>query len=181
MISRRGRLAPPPGFRSISDVRVERVNISEKFKLFHMIQIFSNISYFSTNLNFVYLCLPFFKWRVYAQILCLFHCYVATCAFFASCVDLIKTFFWWPKKSIAQKGYFLARICDLSITSFSVVLWDDAFVISEFALIVFAQELFWCSKVNIFWNIFQLFYSANMEAQKPEIQSYILDQHFGKI
>ena len=35
--------------------------------------MFSNFSYILTNLNFVYLCLPLFKWRIYAQILCLFY------------------------------------------------------------------------------------------------------------
>ena len=33
--------------------------------------MFLNFSYFSTNLNFAYLCLPLFSWRIYAQILCL--------------------------------------------------------------------------------------------------------------
>ena len=31
-----------------------------QFKLFHLIQMFSHISYFSTNLHFVCLCLPLF-------------------------------------------------------------------------------------------------------------------------
>ena len=74
-------------------------NFFKQFKLFYMIQIFSNFSYFSTNLDFVHLCillftftylcsllftfvhlcltffhlyLPLFKWCIYAQILCLF-------------------------------------------------------------------------------------------------------------
>ena len=52
------------------------------FRLIHMIQMFSNFSYFSTGVDFVYLCLllfasvhfclPLFKWRIHAQILCLF-------------------------------------------------------------------------------------------------------------
>ena len=40
-----------------------------QFKLFHLIQIFSHFSYFSTNVNFVYLCFPLLKWRVYALVL----------------------------------------------------------------------------------------------------------------
>ena len=59
-----------------------------QFKLFYMIQMFSNYSYISTNLDFVnfcsllftfvYLCLPSFKWRICAQILCLFYFFSAS-------------------------------------------------------------------------------------------------------
>ena len=45
----------------------------DQFKLFQMFLIFS---YFSTNLNFVYLCFPLLNWRIYTQILCLLYLYV---------------------------------------------------------------------------------------------------------
>ena len=38
----------------------QTIEICKQSKLFHMIQMFSNYSYFSTNLNFVYLCLSLF-------------------------------------------------------------------------------------------------------------------------
>lgn len=45
--------------------------IFKQFILFHMIQMFLKFSHFWTNLDIVYLCLPLFNWRIYAQILCL--------------------------------------------------------------------------------------------------------------
>ena len=46
----------------------QTIKIFKQFKLFPKIQMFS---YFSTNFDFYYLCLPLFKWCISAQILCL--------------------------------------------------------------------------------------------------------------
>ena len=61
------------------------LKVFKQFKLFHMIQMFLNSWFFSSNLDFAYICLPFhtfvylclplFNWRIYAQILCLFFWY----------------------------------------------------------------------------------------------------------
>ena len=67
--------------RAISNTLINFCKLYQTIKNFHMFQMFSNFSYFLTNLYYVYLCLPLltfvylwlplFNRRMYAQILCL--------------------------------------------------------------------------------------------------------------
>ena len=76
---------------SFFSIFLKLLEIFKQFKFCPMIQMFSNCSYSSTNLDFVYLCLPLFNWRIYAQILCLF----LKCSGCFS-VAYSKWFFWSP-------------------------------------------------------------------------------------
>ena len=87
----------------------QTIMIFQKFKLFYMIQMFLNFSYFSTNLGFVYLCLPLltflylslplFDWRIYAQISCLF-----------TICQPFQVRFWWHGKQSLTLVYSIDKI-----------------------------------------------------------------------
>ena len=62
----------------------------KQFKLFHMIQMFSNFSYILTNVNFVYLCLPLFTFVYLCLPLCTF---VYLCSTDASIHKLCACFY----------------------------------------------------------------------------------------